>query len=96
MNPRSAQQLALMTSVLLLHAPMAYAQEQIFTGITDRAVALLTGPLARGLGLIAMAVCILLFMFGEGGRFFKTALGVVFSIGALVNLTAMYDWIVGG
>jgi type IV secretory pathway VirB2 component (pilin) len=82
---------------LLWMQPLAaYAQAQVFTQITDKFVALLTGPLARGLGLIAMASCILLFMFGEGGRVFKTVLAVVFSIAALINLVALYDSIIGG
>jgi type IV secretory pathway VirB2 component (pilin) len=74
----------------------AHAQAEIFTGITDRFVELLTGPLARGLGLIAMAGCILLFIFGEGGRVFKTVLSVVFGIAALINLVGMYDAFIGG
>jgi type IV secretory pathway VirB2 component (pilin) len=57
---------------------------------------MLTGPLARGLGLIAMAGCILLFIFGEGGRVFKTVLSVVFGIAALINLAGMYDAFIGG
>jgi len=83
--------------ILLALTPWsAYAQAEVFTGITDRIVEMLTGPLARGLGLIAMAGCILLFLFGEGGRFFKTALSVVFAIGALINLVGMYDAFIGG
>jgi type IV secretory pathway VirB2 component (pilin) len=78
--------------LLLLLTPLAAsAQEEVFTGITDKFVAMLTGPLARGLGLIAMAGCILLFIFGEGGRIFKTVLTVVFGIAALINLVGMYD-----
>jgi type IV secretory pathway VirB2 component (pilin) len=74
----------------------AYAQAEVFTGITDKIVTMLTGPLARGLGLIAMAGCILLFIFGEGGRVFKTVLSVVFGIAALINLAGMYDAFIGG
>lgn len=84
------------TLVLFLQPMAAHAQEEVFTGITDKVVAMLTGQLARGLGLIAMAACILLFMFGEGGRVFKTVLSVVFSIAALINLVGMYDAFIGG
>jgi type IV secretory pathway VirB2 component (pilin) len=84
------------TVMLWLQPLAAYAQEEVFTGITDKIVTMLTGQLARGLGLIAMAACILLFMFGEGGRVFKTVLSVVFSIAALINLVGMYDAFIGG
>jgi len=82
--------------LLLLLTPLAAAaQAEVFTGITDKFVDLLTGPLARGIGLIAMAGCILLFIFGEGGRVFKTVLSVVFGIAALINLVGMYDAFIG-
>jgi type IV secretory pathway VirB2 component (pilin) len=89
------QTLGWSVALLVLTPRMASAQAEVFTGITDRFVELLTGPLARGLGLIAMAGCILLALFGEGGRFFKSALVVVFCIGALVNLVGMYDAFIG-
>lgn len=51
-----------------------------------------TGPIARGLALIAIVVGGLMFAFGEGGS--KKALaGIIFGLGMAVGATNFLDWL---
>lgn len=51
-----------------------------------------TGPIAKGLSLIAIVIAGLMFAFGEGGS--KRALaGVIFGLGMALGSLAFADWL---
>ena len=51
-----------------------------------------TGPIAKGLSLIAIVVAGLMFAFGEGGS--KRALaGVIFGLGMALGALSFADWL---
>jgi len=54
-----------------------------------------TTSIARGLGITALIVCILMAMFGPSGGVIKYLLGVFFSAIALANAANIYDFLVG-
>ena len=52
----------------------------------------MTGPIARGLGLIAVVIGGLMFAFGEGGS--KRALaGIIFGLGMAMAAANFVDWL---
>lgn len=82
--------------VFLLSAEMLVAQAPPPTSPWESAVNVLqqafTGPIARGLSLIAVVVGGLMFAFGEGGS--KKALaGIVFGLGMAMAAANFLDWL---
>ena len=69
----------------------AYAQSPWETAV-DQLKAAFTGPIARGLSLVAIVVGGLMFAFGEGDS--KRALaGIVFGVGMAVGAVTFMSWL---
>ena len=50
-----------------------------------------TGPIARGLSLVAIVIGGLMFAFGEGGSK-KAIAGIIFGLGMVMGAAAFLDW----
>ena len=81
--------------LLLLWAPALYAQG---SSPWENAVNLLqisfTGPLARGLSLIAIVIGGIMFAFSEGGSK-RTLAGIVFGLGMALGAVNFMSWLFG-
>ena len=84
---------ALLASVLALSAGELMAQgTSPWLQAIDVLQAAFTGPIARGLSLIAIVVGGLMFAFGEGGS--KKALaGIVFGLGMAMGAASFLAWL---
>jgi len=79
-------------SVALLIPRLACAQGSPWENAVDVLRASFTGPIARGLSLVAIVVGGLLFAFGEGDS--KRALaGIVFGVGMAIGAVTFMGWL---
>jgi len=96
-SARWARLLFLSLFAMLLLAPQAFAQATS-TSPWENAVNLLetsfTGPLARGLSLIAIVIGGLMFAFGEG-QSKKVFAGIVFGLGIALGAVNFMSWLFG-
>src|SRR6266849_5689412 len=79
---------------LALPAPPIYAQspwEQAVAAMT----AAFTGPIAKGLSLVAIVVGGLMFAFGEGDSKRMLA-GIVFGVGMAIGAVSFMSWLFAG
>ena len=84
--------LALAAGCLLLASPALAQGTSPWLDAVDVLEAAFTGPIARGLALIAVVVGGLMFAFGEGGS--KKALaGIIFGLGMAVGAVNFLDWL---
>ncbi len=58
----------------------------------NRLQAAFTGPIARGLSLVAIVIGGLMFAFGEGGSK-KAIAGIIFGLGMAIGATNFLGWI---
>ena len=80
------------TSVALVIPSLAWAQGSPWENAVDVLRASFTGPIARGLSLVAIVVGGLLFAFGEGDS--KRALaGIVFGVGMAIGAVTFMGWL---
>jgi type IV secretory pathway VirB2 component (pilin) len=80
------------TSVAVLIPRLASAQASPWENAVDVLRASFTGPIARGLSLVAIVVGGLLFAFGEGDS--KRALaGIVFGVGMAIGAVTFMAWL---
>ncbi len=85
---------SLITLALLVLATSAFAQSP-WEASADKLQAAFTGPIARGLALVAIVVGGLTFAFGEGqGK--KAIGGIVFGVGMAVGAVTFMSWLFGG
>jgi type IV secretory pathway VirB2 component (pilin) len=94
--PRNRYRIATLTGMVSFAAP-AYAQVQ-GNSPWENAVNVLqtafTGPIAKGLALVAIVIGGLTFAFGEGaGK--KTFAGIVFGLGMAVLAVNFLTWLFG-
>ena len=83
---------ALAAAALALLTPEALlAQNPWETAVTAIQTAL-TGPIARGLSLIAIVIGGLMFAFGEGGSK-RTLAGIIFGVGMAMGATQFLTWL---
>ena len=84
---------ALLLGILTLSAGELFAQgASPWLQAVDVLQAAFTGPLARGLSLIAVVVGGLMFAFGEGGS--KKALaGIIFGLGMAMGAANFLAWL---
>ena len=92
-NNRTWKRGALLLGILTLSAGELLAQgTSPWLQAVDVLQAAFTGPLARGLSLIAVVVGGLMFAFGEGGS--KKALaGIVFGLGMAMGAANFLAWL---
>jgi type IV secretory pathway VirB2 component (pilin) len=80
------------TSVALVIPRLAFAQGSPWENAVDVLRASFTGPIARGLSLVAIVVGGLLFAFGEGDS--KRAMaGIVFGVGMAIGAVTFMAWL---
>ena len=90
---RSRTALAVAYLALLSPKPL-FAQdttnpwEQAVTALSDA----MTGPIARGLSLVAIVVGGLMFAFGEGGSK-RTLAGIIFGLGMAMGAAGFMGWL---
>src|SRR2546427_6877404 len=80
------------TSVALLIPRVAFAQGSPWENAVDVLRASFTGPIARGLSLVAIVVGGLLFAFGEGDSK-RTLAGIVFGVGMALGAVNFMNWL---
>ena len=91
-NSRIARRVVGIASVALLIPRPAGAQVSPWENAVDVLRASFTGPIARGLSLVAIVVGGLLFAFGEGDS--KRALaGIVFGVGMAIGAVTFMAWL---
>ena len=78
------QLLSLTTNTFLLASPWENAVNQLRDAFT--------GPIARGLSLVAIVVGGLMFAFGEGGHKRMLA-GIIFGIGMAIGAVNFMGWL---
>ena len=87
-------------AVLTLTATMLLVSSAAFAGggtspwvqAVNRLQAAFTGPIARGLSLVAIVIGGLMFAFGEGGSK-KAIAGIIFGLGMAIGATNFLGWI---
>jgi type IV secretory pathway VirB2 component (pilin) len=83
-----------LTLLALIFATPALAQSP-WEESANKLQAAFTGPIARGLALVAIVVGGLTFAFGEGqGK--KAIGGIVFGVGMAVGAVTFMSWLFGG
>ena len=82
--------LALLLALFIPGMP-AYAQSPWETAV-DQLKAAFTGPIARGLSLVAIVVGGLMFAFGEGDSKRMLA-GIVFGVGMAIGAVSFMSWL---
>ena len=77
---------------LFLVPAMLMAQASPWTRAVQRLQAAFTGPIARGLSLVALVIGGLMFAFGEGGSK-KLLAGIVFGLGMTMGAANFLGWL---
>ena len=77
-------------AALATPGPLA-AQNPWETAVTAISTAM-TGPLARGLSLVAIVIGGLMFAFGEGGAK-RTTAGIIFGVGMAMGAAQFLTWL---
>ncbi len=78
--------------LLAVTAASAFAAASPWEGAIDNLQAAFTGPIGRGLSLVAIVVTGLMFAFGEpGGK--KALAGVLFGLSMAIGATGWLTWL---
>ena len=77
---------------LFLAPAMLMAQTSPWTQAVQRLQAAFTGPIARGLSLVALVIGGLMFAFGEGGSK-KLLAGIIFGLGMTMGAANFLGWL---
>lgn len=92
LNPRATASFIARTLAVLVVVPAVFAQgspwEQAVSNLRDS----FTGPIARGLSLVAIVVGGIMFAFGEGDSKRMLA-GIVFGVGMAIGAVNFMDWL---
>lgn len=89
---RAAIRLAGIMSVLTLSLPPGVQAASPWENAVDVLQTAFTGPIARGLSLVAIVVGGLMFAFGEGDSKRMLA-GIVFGIGMAIGAVSFLGWL---
>jgi type IV secretion system protein TrbC len=79
-------------AVLLLASSRVYAQSDPWENAVQVLQTAFTGPIARGLALVAIVVGGLMFAFGEG-QSKKMLAGIVFGVGMAIGAVNFMAWL---
>jgi len=82
----------ILPAALLLAATGAYAQSDPWDNAVQVLQTAFTGPIARGLALVAIVVGGLMFAFGEG-QSKRMLAGIVFGVGMAVGAVNFMAWL---
>lgn len=84
----------LLPALLALTAPDAFAAASPWENMVNNLMTAFTGPIARGLSLVAIVITGLMFAYGEPGG--KRALaGVGFGLSMVIGAVGWLDWLTG-
>ena len=83
-----------MVSLALLTTAVAHAQSSPWEAAIAKLVQFFTGPLAKGLSLIAIVIGGLTMAYSESGSK-KQFAGIVFGIGMAVGAASLLSWLFG-
>lgn len=82
--------------VLLFACSMAFAQAMPWEGPICKIAQSFSGPVAKGISVIAIVICGLLMAFGELGGVFKTVLGLLMGVTMAVAAVQWMGAFAGG
>ena len=85
---------ALMAASVLLATPRLLAAQNPWEDAVNNLMTAMTGPIAKGLSLIAIVIGGLMFAFGEGGSK-RTLAGIIFGVGMAMGAVSFLDWMFG-
>ena len=88
-------QVAVFVAVAALATPgplAAQATTNPWEDAIDQISAAMTGPIARGLSLVAIVIGGMMFAFGEGGAK-KTTAGIIFGVGMAMGAANFLTWL---
>ena len=68
------------------------AQDNPWEQAVDALMTAMTGPIARGLSLVAIVIGGLMFAFGEGGSK-RTLAGIIFGLGMAMGAASFMSWL---
>ena len=88
---RRAQRAAMLAAVLLATSSAARAASPWEDAVNALQIAF-TGPIARGLSLVAIVVGGLMFAFGEGESK-RTLAGIIFGVGMAISAVNFLSWL---
>lgn len=80
---------------LLISVPALAAGSNPWESAIDALKESFTGPIAKGLSLVAIVVGGLMFAFGEGGSK-KMLSGIIFGLGMALGAVSFIDWMFPG
>ena len=89
---RNVRWLALLTAAVLASPRPVLAAGSPWENAVDVLQAAFTGPIARGLSLVAIVLGGLLFAFGEGESK-RTVAGIVFGVGMAIGAVNFMAWL---
>ena len=82
------------TLLSMLWAPVLYAQASPWEQAVNLLQASFTGPLARGLSLVAIVIGGIMFAYSEGGSK-RTFAGIIFGLGMALGAVNFMSWLFG-
>ena len=89
----AAGRFALLAAAATLAAPRPLAaQDNPWEQAVDALMQAMTGPIARGLSLVAIVIGGLMFAFGEGGSK-RTLAGIIFGLGMAMGAVNFLSWL---
>jgi type IV secretory pathway VirB2 component (pilin) len=89
----TARTAALTVTFIVLGAALAHAQQSPWETAVSRLQQAFTGPIAKGLALVAIVVGGLAMAYGEGNK--KAIAGLVFGLGMAVGAVNFLSWLFG-
>jgi type IV secretory pathway VirB2 component (pilin) len=82
------------TLLSMLWAPVLYAQASPWEQAVNLLQTSFTGPLARGLSLVAIVIGGIMFAYSEGGSK-RTFAGIIFGLGMALGAVNFMSWLFG-
>jgi len=82
------------TLLSMLWAPALYAQASPWEQAVNLLQTSFTGPLARGLSLVAIVIGGIMFAYSEGGSK-RTFAGIIFGLGMALGAVNFMSWLFG-
>jgi type IV secretory pathway VirB2 component (pilin) len=82
------------TLLSILWAPALYAQASPWEQAVNLLQTSFTGPLARGLSLVAIVIGGIMFAYSEGGSK-RTFAGIIFGLGMALGAVNFMSWLFG-
>ena len=91
-NVPRARLIVMLAAVLLIAVVPAFAQSNPWESAVNALQTSMTGPIAKGLSLVAIVVGGMMFAFGEGGSK-KMLSGIIFGLGMALGAVNFMGWL---